>query len=35
MDELKKNPPARPKRPPYPVKGKTQRGTTTTAPGGK
>jgi tricorn protease len=35
MDELKKNPPPRPKRPPYPVKGKTQRGTTTTAPGGK
>jgi tricorn protease len=35
MEELKKNPPARPKRPDYPVKGKTQRGTvTTTAPGG-
>jgi tricorn protease len=30
MDELKKNPAAKPKRPPYPVKGKTQRGTVTT-----
>jgi tricorn protease len=30
MEELKKNPPARPKRPDYPVKGKTQRGTVTT-----
>lgn len=36
LEELKKNPPARPKRPDYPVKGKTQRGTvTTTAPGTK
>jgi tricorn protease len=31
MDELKKNPQAKPKRPQYPVKGKTQRGTVTTA----
>ncbi|MGH9311599.1 MAG: S41 family peptidase [Vicinamibacterales bacterium] len=30
MDELKKNPAPKPKRPPYPVKGKTQRGTVTT-----
>jgi tricorn protease len=37
LDELKKNPPSRPQRPAYPVKGKTQRGTvpTTTAPGSK
>ena len=28
LEELKKNPPAPPKRPPYPVRGKTQRGTT-------
>ncbi len=34
MDELKKNPPAR-ETAAFPVKGKTQRGTTTTAPGGK
>jgi tricorn protease len=36
MEELKKNPPSRPKRPSYPVKGKTLRGTapsTTTSPG--
>src|SRR6185436_13483659 len=32
MAELKKNPPSKAQRPPYPVKGKTQRGTTTTAP---
>jgi len=31
MEELKKNPPAAPKRPPYP--NKTLRGTTTTAAG--
>jgi tricorn protease len=31
MEELKKNPPATPKRPPYPVRGKTQRGTLTTS----
>ncbi len=30
MEELKKNPAPKPKRPPYPVKGKTQRGTVTT-----
>jgi tricorn protease len=30
LEELKKNPPPRPARPPYPVKGKTQRGTVTT-----
>jgi tricorn protease len=30
MDALKKNPAPQPKRPPYPVKGKTQRGTITT-----
>jgi len=36
MDELKKNPPKRASRPPYPVKGKTLRGTaTTTNPGGR
>ena len=30
LEELKKNPPAEPKRPPYPIRGKTQRGTATT-----
>jgi hypothetical protein len=30
MAELKKNPPAKSVRPPYPVRGKTQRGTLTT-----
>jgi tricorn protease len=34
MAELKKNPPARPKRPPYPIRGKTQRGTVITTPDG-
>ena len=29
MAELKKNPPAKATRPPYPVRGKTQRGTYT------
>jgi tricorn protease len=33
MAELKKNPPSKVVRPPYPVRGKTQRGTTTTAGG--
>ncbi len=33
MEELKKNPPVRPKRPPYPVRGKTLRGTATTTAG--
>jgi tricorn protease len=32
MAELKKNPPATPKRPAYPIRGKTQRGTVMTAP---
>ncbi len=32
MEELKKNPQARPARPPYPVRGKTLRGTSTTSP---
>ena len=32
MAELKKNPPATPKRPAYPIRGKTQRGTVITAP---
>jgi tricorn protease len=31
LAELKKHPVAKPQRPPYPVRGKTQRGTTTTA----
>jgi len=35
MEQLKKNPPTRPQRPAYPVKGKTQRGTITTAPGSR
>jgi tricorn protease len=39
LEELKKNPPVDPKRPPYPVRGKTLRGTFTTTtnngPGGK
>ncbi len=37
LDELKKHPPARPKRPAFPVKGKTLRGTTapTTTSGSK
>lgn len=35
MEELKKHPPARPKRPPYPVKGKTLRGTATTTAGSR
>jgi len=34
LDELKKNPPARPKRPAFPIKGKTLRGTATTTSGG-
>lgn len=34
MEELKKHPPVRPKRPPYPVRGKTLRGTATTTAGG-
>jgi tricorn protease len=35
LEELEKNPPRRPARPPYPVRGKTLRGTSTTAPGGR
>jgi tricorn protease len=35
MAELKKNPPAKAVRPPYPVRGKTQRGTITTEDGGR
>jgi tricorn protease len=34
MEELKKNPPPRPTRPALPERGKTLRGTTTSAPGG-
>lgn len=34
MEELKKNPPARPTRPSFPIKGKTLRGTATTTVGG-
>ena len=35
MAELKKNPPAKTARPPYPVRGKTQRGTYTNGSGGR
>jgi tricorn protease len=35
MAELKKSPPAKAVRPPYPVRGRTQRGTTTTNGGGR
>ncbi len=35
MEALKKNPPARPGRPSYPVKGKTLRGTALTTPGSR
>ncbi|HSC29206.1 MAG TPA: PDZ domain-containing protein [Vicinamibacterales bacterium] len=34
LEELKKNPPPQPKRPAYPVRGRTLRGTTTTTAGG-
>lgn len=34
LEELKKNPPTKPARPPYPVRGKTLRGTSTTSPPG-